>query len=58
MIQSYPSLGAYADISNFRQAWDSLEKDKEVLQKYSLQFKDMEVAIDAVISCLGMQSYT
>jgi coatomer protein complex subunit gamma len=46
---------AKADISNFRQAWDSLEKDKEVLQKYSLQFKDMEVAIDAVISCLGMQ---
>lgn len=46
---------AKADISNFRQAWDSLEKDKEVLQKYSLQFKDMEVAIGAVISCLGMQ---
>jgi len=47
---------AEAKIGEFRQVWDSFDKSQEVLQKFSLQFKDMKIAIDAVISCLGMQS--
>jgi coatomer protein complex subunit gamma len=45
-----------AKIGEFRQVWDSFDKSQEVLQKFSLQFKDLKTAIDAVISCLGMQS--
>lgn len=41
---------------DFRKVWDSLDKDQEVLQRFSLNFKDMQTAIDGVISCLGMQS--
>jgi coatomer protein complex subunit gamma len=44
-----------AKIGEFRQVWDSFDKSQEVLQKFSLQFKDLKTAIDAVISCLGMQ---
>jgi len=47
---------AKAKIEEFRQVWDSFDKSQEVLQKFSLQFKDLQMAIDAVINCLGMQS--
>jgi hypothetical protein len=44
-----------ASIGEFRQVWESIDKTQEVLQKFSLQFKDMKVAIAAVIACLGMR---
>ena len=47
-----------ANIVDFRKVWDSLDKDQEVLQRFSLNFKDMQTAIDEVISCLGMQRCT
>jgi coatomer protein complex subunit gamma len=46
---------AKANIGEFRQVWDSLDKSQEVLQKFSLQFRSMKVAVVAVIACLGMQ---
>jgi coatomer protein complex subunit gamma len=46
---------AKASIGEFRQVWESIDKTQEVLQKFSLQFKDMKVAIAAVIACLGMR---
>jgi len=41
--------------TDFRSAWESLDRDGEVLEKFSLQFKDLESAVTAVTACLGMQ---
>lgn len=47
-----------AHIEEFRKVWDSLNKDEEILQKFSLNFKDLQTAIGGVITCLGMQRDT
>jgi len=46
---------AKANIGEFRKVWDSLDKTQEVLQKFSLQFRSIKVAIVSVSACLGMQ---
>jgi coatomer protein complex subunit gamma len=41
--------------SDFRCAWESIDKSGEVLEKFGLHFKELESAVSAVITCLGMQ---
>jgi coatomer protein complex subunit gamma len=40
---------------DFRKAWEATGNDNEVLEKYALQFKKLEDAVQAVIDFLGMQ---
>ena len=44
--------------ADFRTTWDSLGKSGEVLEKFGLQFKELDSATAAVIDCLGMQCVT
>lgn len=48
-------LQARVTDGDFRTAWESLETDGEVLQKYGLQFRELGSAVSAVVACLGMQ---
>mmetsp|Transcript_4245 Transcript_4245/g.12527 ORF Transcript_4245/g.12527 Transcript_4245/m.12527 type:complete len:954 (+) Transcript_4245:143-3004(+) len=41
--------------ADFRTTWDSLGKSGEVLEKFGLQFKELDSATAAVLDCLGMQ---
>jgi len=43
-----------ATTGDFKRLWEA-NKAGEVLAKFALQFKDMQSAISAVITCLGMQ---
>jgi len=40
---------------DFRRCWDSMGTDGEVLEKFALQFKKLEDAVQAVLDFLGMQ---
>lgn len=46
---------AKVTVPDFRKAWESLGNENEVLEKFALQFKNMEEAVSAVIDFLGMQ---
>jgi coatomer protein complex subunit gamma len=46
---------AKVTIPDFRKAWEVAGNENEVLEKFSLQFKNMEGAVSAVIDYLGMQ---
>jgi coatomer protein complex subunit gamma len=41
--------------ADFRSTWESLGLSGEVLEKFGLQFKDLNSATAAVIDCLGME---
>jgi len=43
-------------IGDFRRNWDQLGNDGEVLQKFALQFKKIDEALNAVVNFLGMQA--
>ncbi len=43
-------------IGDFRRNWDQLGNDGEVLQKFALQFKKIDEAVNAVVNFLGMQA--
>ena len=46
---------AKVQVTDFRRTWESVSQDGEVLEKFALQFKKMEEAVNAVIDFLGMQ---
>lgn len=46
---------AKVPVSDFRRTWESIAQDGEVLEKFVLQFKKLEDAVNAVIDFLGMQ---
>ncbi len=46
---------AKVTVPDFRQAWENVGNTNEVLEKYALQFKNLEDAISSVINLLGMQ---
>lgn len=46
---------AKVPVSDFRRTWESIAQDGEVLEKYVLQYKKLEDAVNAVIDFLGMQ---
>lgn len=43
-------------VPDFRRCWESIGNKYEILQKFSLQEKDVESAAKAVIDCVGMQT--
>eukprot|EP00537_Pseudo-nitzschia_pungens_P002638 CAMPEP_0172358800 /NCGR_PEP_ID=MMETSP1060-20121228/3068_1 /TAXON_ID=37318 /ORGANISM="Pseudo-nitzschia pungens, Strain cf. cingulata" /LENGTH=945 /DNA_ID=CAMNT_0013080151 /DNA_START=148 /DNA_END=2985 /DNA_ORIENTATION=+ len=46
---------AKVTVPDFRKAWEAIGNGNEVLEKFALQFKKMDDAIDAIVSFLGMQ---
>jgi coatomer protein complex subunit gamma len=46
---------AKVTVPDFRKAWEVVGSANEVLEKFALQFKKMEDAINAVVDFLGMQ---
>lgn len=46
---------AKVSVPDFRKGWESLGNDNEVLEKFALQFRGMDLALSAVIDFLGMQ---
>lgn len=46
---------AKVTVPDFRKGWETVGSDNEVLEKFALQFKNMEDAVTAVIDFLGMQ---
>jgi coatomer protein complex subunit gamma len=46
---------AKVTVPDFRQAWETVGNGGEVLEKFALQFKNMESAVTAVIDFMGMQ---
>ncbi len=46
---------AKVSVLDFRKSWETVGNSNEVLEKYALQFKDMESAVSSVINLLGMQ---
>jgi coatomer protein complex subunit gamma len=46
---------AKVSVPDFRKSWDTIGNDNEVLEKFALQFKNMEDAVVAVVDFLGMQ---
>jgi coatomer protein complex subunit gamma len=46
---------AKVTVPDFRKAWEVVGNANEVLEKFALQFKKMEDAINAVVDFLGMQ---
>jgi coatomer protein complex subunit gamma len=43
-------------VADFRKGWEQVGNDNEVLEKFALQFKQMEDAVAAVVDFLGMQA--
>ena len=41
-------------VPDFRAAWEEMGDEHEAMEKFSLQFKSIELAVPAVIDCLGM----
>jgi len=46
---------AKVSVPDFRKAWETLGNANEVLEKFALQFKKLEEALNAIIDFLGMQ---
>ena len=46
---------AKVSVPDFRKAWETVGNAGEVLEKFALQFKNLEDAVTAVIDFLGMQ---
>lgn len=46
---------AKVSVSDFRRSWEQAGTDGEVLEKFALQFKKLDDAVNAVIDFLGMQ---
>jgi coatomer protein complex subunit gamma len=46
---------AKVSVGDFRRSWDLTGTDGEVLEKFALQFKKLEDAVNAVVDFLGMQ---
>merc|ERR1712194_618252 len=46
---------AKVTVPDFRKAWETHGNTNEVLEKFALQFKQMEDAVAAVVNFLGMQ---
>lgn len=46
---------AKVPVTDFRRTWESVSQEGEVLEKFALQFKKLEDAVNAVIDFLGMQ---
>ena len=46
---------AKVTVPDFKKAWETVGNDNEVLEKFALQFKNIEDAVVAVIDFLGMQ---
>jgi len=47
---------AKVNLGDFRSSWDTLGNGNEVLQKFSLQFKKLSDAVEAVINFFGMMA--
>jgi coatomer protein complex subunit gamma len=47
---------AQTAVSDFRRSWESIGNAHEMLQKFSLQEKDVASAVKAVIDCMGMKA--
>eukprot|EP01041_Mallomonas_annulata_P000651 gene651-1260_t len=47
---------AKTSTGDFRRSWDQMGTDGEVLEKFALQFKKLEDAVNAVCDFLGMQA--
>ena len=41
---------------DFRDMWESMDTANEVLENLGLQFKEIESAVIAIATCLGMRS--
>lgn len=46
---------AKVSVPDFRKSWDTIGNENEVLEKFALQFKNMEDAVAAIVDFLGMQ---
>jgi len=46
---------AKVSVPDFRKAWETLGNANEILEKFALQFKKLEDALNAIIDFLGMQ---
>lgn len=46
---------AKVSVPDFRKAWETIGNDNEVLEKFALQFRKMEEAVNSIIDYLGMQ---
>ena len=46
---------AKVNLGDFRRGWEQMGGDGEVLEKFALQFKRLEEAVNGVIDFLGMQ---
>lgn len=42
-------------VPDFRKAWEAVGNDNEVLERYALQFNNLEDAVSSVLNLLGMQ---
>ena len=47
---------AKTSTGDFRRAWEGAGNEGEVLEKFALQFKNIEDAVAAVINYVGMQA--
>jgi coatomer protein complex subunit gamma len=45
---------AKVSVPDFRKSWETLGSDNEVLEKFALQFQNLEDAVNAVVGFLGM----
>ena len=46
---------AKVTVPDFKKSWETVGNDNEVLEKFALQFKNIEDAVAAVVDFLGMQ---
>ncbi|KAL7464508.1 hypothetical protein ACHAXS_004837 [Conticribra weissflogii] len=53
LIASSDFMAKYP-VADFRQAWNETNDDNEVLDKFLLQFRDLDLVVPAVIDFLGM----
>jgi coatomer protein complex subunit gamma len=42
-------------VPDFRKGWETVGNENEVLEKFALQFKKMDEAVEAIVNFLGMQ---
>jgi coatomer protein complex subunit gamma len=46
---------AKVSVPDFRKAWEAIGNENEVLEKFALQFRKMQDAVNSIIDFLGMQ---
>jgi coatomer subunit gamma len=55
LVISTADFMAKVTVPDFRKAWETVGNENEVLEKFALQYKKQEDAVQAVVDFLGMQ---